>query len=256
MSIISSLPYTLTNGSTADASQVMANFTQIYNNVNNNAATAGANSSITSLTGLTTPLSAAQGGTGNSSPTANCVAIGEGTSAAFNFVGPGTSGQALVSNGTGADPSFQSINTVPSGAMMMWPTASVPSGWLEANGQSTTGYPNLVSIYGSTLPDMRGYFPRGWDHSRGLDPNTPSLLQTVTDQFKSHSHTVTDPQHQHGSTAGQFVTAGSSGGSYGAGSNGLGVSATALASTGISINNTGGTETAPKYMAWMFIIKT
>lgn len=58
-------PYTLTNGQTADANQVMANFNSILSCGNNNLAKKGANSDITSLSGLTTPLSVAQGGTGN-----------------------------------------------------------------------------------------------------------------------------------------------------------------------------------------------
>ena len=256
MSIISALPYSLTNGTTADATQVMANFTQIYNNVNANAVGSGVNSSITSLTGLTTPLSAAQGGTGSASPTANCVAIGEGTSSAFNFVGPGTAGQALGSNGSGSDPSFQG-GFVPSGASMWWPTASVPTGWLEANGQATTGYTALAAIYGSNLPDMRGTFARGWDHARGLDPNAPALLAYVADQLGPHTHTITDPTHVHnlsgnsnGSTGGASPLGPVGGSGY---NTSTGVSA---ASTGITINSTSGTETAPKYMAWMFIIKT
>jgi len=60
--IIGSLPYTLTNGTTADASQVMANYNYIISQVNSNGATAGTNSNITALVGLSTPLSAAQGG--------------------------------------------------------------------------------------------------------------------------------------------------------------------------------------------------
>lgn len=94
------------------------------------AAASGANSDITSLTGLTTPLSAAQGGTGiasyttgdaiyasgsttltkgtlpvgsggtgKTSVTANSVMLGNGTSA-FQEVAPGTSGNVLQSNGT------------------------------------------------------------------------------------------------------------------------------------------------------------
>ena len=42
MTIISALPYTLTNGTVADATQVMANFNQILNNVNANAQMGGA----------------------------------------------------------------------------------------------------------------------------------------------------------------------------------------------------------------------
>lgn len=56
--------FTLTNGQTADATQVMSNFNTIMTCANNNLAKSGANSDITSLLGLTTPLSAAQGGTG------------------------------------------------------------------------------------------------------------------------------------------------------------------------------------------------
>lgn len=63
MSISPSYPFTLQNGTTADATQVMADFNQIQSDVNTNAAHNGANSDITSLTGLTTPLSIAQGGT-------------------------------------------------------------------------------------------------------------------------------------------------------------------------------------------------
>jgi len=59
----STYAYTLTNGTTADANQVMSNFTSILNCANNSLAHNAANSDITSLTGLTTPLSVAQGGT-------------------------------------------------------------------------------------------------------------------------------------------------------------------------------------------------
>lgn len=58
-----SYPYTLQNGTTADASQVMADFNQIQGDTNTNAAHNGANSDITSLTGLTTALGLAYGGT-------------------------------------------------------------------------------------------------------------------------------------------------------------------------------------------------
>jgi hypothetical protein len=57
-------PVILQNGTVADANQVMSDFYQIQNDVNANAAHNGANSDITSLSGLTTPLSVTQGGTG------------------------------------------------------------------------------------------------------------------------------------------------------------------------------------------------
>lgn len=64
MTIIGALPVTLQNGTTADATDVMADLNKIRNDTNANAAANGANSDITSLTGMTTPLSVAQGGTG------------------------------------------------------------------------------------------------------------------------------------------------------------------------------------------------
>lgn len=66
---------------------------------NLSAAASGANSDITSITGLTTALTVAQGGTGLATLTANNVVLGNGTSS-VQFVAPSTSGNVLVSNGT------------------------------------------------------------------------------------------------------------------------------------------------------------
>ena len=52
----------LTNGSLADANQVMSNFNTIVTGVNTNGAKNGANSDITSLSALTTPITPVQGG--------------------------------------------------------------------------------------------------------------------------------------------------------------------------------------------------
>lgn len=60
----STFPYTLTNGTTADANQVMANLNLLLNCANQNLAHNAANSDITSLSALSTPLSRSQGGTG------------------------------------------------------------------------------------------------------------------------------------------------------------------------------------------------
>jgi len=108
--IIGALPDNLTNGTTADASQVMANFNTIVSDVNTNAVAQGANSTITSLSGLTTPLSVAQGGTGVDTLTAHAVLVGAGSSDVVT-AGPGTSGQVLTSNGASSDPTFQSLPT-------------------------------------------------------------------------------------------------------------------------------------------------
>lgn len=63
MGISITLPFTLVNGTTADASQVMADFNAITAAMATSAAQSGANSDITSLNGLTTPINPSQGGT-------------------------------------------------------------------------------------------------------------------------------------------------------------------------------------------------
>jgi hypothetical protein len=72
----SSYPYTLTNGSTADANQVMSNFNSILSCGNNNLAHNGANSDITSLSGLTTAITIGQGGTGQTTASSALTALG------------------------------------------------------------------------------------------------------------------------------------------------------------------------------------
>ena len=59
--IFGALPIILQNGTLADANQVMADFNKIINDGNSNAAENGANSSITSLSGLTSPIPIAGG---------------------------------------------------------------------------------------------------------------------------------------------------------------------------------------------------
>lgn len=91
-------PFTLTNGTTADANQVMSNFNSILNCTNSNLAHNAANSDITSLSGLTIPLSIAQGGTGASTVASARTALGLGTAALQNI---GTSGANVpLLNGT------------------------------------------------------------------------------------------------------------------------------------------------------------
>jgi hypothetical protein len=80
-------------------------------------ATAGANSNITSLSGLTTPLSVGQGGTSLTTLTANNVILGNGTSAPA-FVAPGSSGNLLTSNGTSWVSQASAAPTVAAGAII------------------------------------------------------------------------------------------------------------------------------------------
>lgn len=183
------LPYTLANGTTADATQVMSNFNQIVANGNANVAENGANSSITSLNGLTTPLSIAQGGTGSSS------------------------GATLNSTGM----------------MTLWagsPSAP-PAGWLYCDGSaiSRTTYALLFAAIGTAygdgdgsttfnIPDMRGSVPAGYDSGNATGRLTEAETQGVsaaalgnsggeqghtliTGELAAHNHGVTDPGHLH-----------------------------------------------------------
>lgn len=126
MTIANAPPFTLANGVTADATQVMANFDQLVANVNANAAANGANSDITSLTGLTTPLGRTYGGSqffigGTSTGSANAQAVATLTPtgmslytgvmvafvAGFNNSGATT----LNANGTGVKNVFRQLST-------------------------------------------------------------------------------------------------------------------------------------------------
>jgi hypothetical protein len=138
------------------------------------AAKSGANSDITSITGLTTPLTTAQGGTGTVSTTfanlttnvtgtlpianggtgsttltANSVVLGNGTSAlSANLIAPSTSGNVLTSNGT----TWTSAAPAGIGVGQTWQnvTGSRAAGTTYTN---STGKPIFISVYGSGSPN-------------------------------------------------------------------------------------------------------
>jgi len=142
---------------------------------------------------------------------------------------------------------------VASGIVTAYAGATVPTNWLECNGAaiSRTTYAALFAAIGvlwgvgdgSTtfnLPDMRGEFLRGYDHGRGVDSGR-ALASSQTDEFESHLHNV--------SFQGEPV---------GGGTNSL--PAPLNYSGGASYNyitsNSGGTETRPRNITMMYIIKT
>ncbi|TKI01521.1 phage tail protein, partial [Martelella alba] len=63
-----------------------------------------------------------------------------------------------------------------------WPTDTPPTGWIAMVGQtiSQSVYPELYAIYGATLPDMRGYFIRGWAGSQTAIDSGRTLLTKET----------------------------------------------------------------------------
>lgn len=100
----------------------------------------------------------------------------------------------------------------PPSAIMHFPRATAPTGWLKANGAaiSRTAYAALYAVIGTTygagdgfttfaLPDLRGEFIRGWDDSRGADPGR-AIGTAQSSQNLSHVHsasTSTDGGHFH-----------------------------------------------------------
>lgn len=91
----------------------------------------------------------------------------------------------------------------PSGAVAFFAMNTAPTGWLKANGAaiSRTTYATLFAAIGTTfgtgdgsttfnVPDMRGYFPRGWVDNGSIDSGR-AFGSTQTDELKAHTHTLT-----------------------------------------------------------------
>ncbi len=99
-------------------------------------------------------------------------------------------------------------STLPAGTVIYFAGSTPPSGFLECDGQQIfrSQYPELFAaigiIFGQgdgsnttfNLPDLRGEFIRGWDHSRGLDKNR-IFASPQSDQLQGHKHT--DAGHTH-----------------------------------------------------------
>jgi hypothetical protein len=138
---------------------------------NLSAAASGANSDITSITGLTTALAPSQGGTGATTLTANNVVLGNGTSA-VQFVAPGSSGNVLVSNGTTWTSGGAGVTSAvagngidvsaSTGAVTI--SAAAPSYnsvgstvWASVNNANATGGTNYSAGTGSNQVQAAGY---------------------------------------------------------------------------------------------------
>ena len=162
---------------------------------------------------------------------------------------------------------------VPSGSLLMWPTATAPSGYLLCNGAavSRTTYAALFAVVGTTfgvgdttttfnLPDYRDRMPIGAGTTYSANSQGGSANAIVVSH--THTATVTDPGHLHAFNYGAYdwtVTGGAS--TITANRSGGPAGATASASTGISVSNstTGSSGTnanLPPYLGIYFIIKT
>jgi len=136
----------------------------------------------------------------------------------------------------------------PTGTIGYFGYTSAPTGWLKANGAaiSRTTYATLFASIGTTfgsgngsttfnIPDLRGYFPRGWDDGAGVDSGR-AIGSSQADDFKSHQH---------------FISG------FG---NGSDLNGGPLADSGVrpavyTSSAAGGTETRPKNIALLACIK-
>lgn len=129
----------------------------------------------------------------------------------------------------------------PVGAVTAYAGSSAPAGWLECNGQSfsSSTYPQLYAVLGNStaVPDLRGQFVRGWAHDGGTDAGR-GIRTTQADAVGPHAHTIGASRFNGWPGSGQIV--------YDMWKNGSGAA---------TDNNTGTTETRPKNVALMYIIK-
>jgi hypothetical protein len=181
---------------------------------------------------------------------------------------------------------------VPAGTIIYTACAAAPAGYLACDGTkvSLATYPGLSAIYVGdplnnnsnsitfgkkyiaptestpnatgtyiSLPDLRGVFTRGHNNqSSGYDASR-AFGSVQVEELKSHTHTVIDPGHTHpfywGQSAGTpLTTSGNSVKQYSY--HGIGGPHIGSATTGISIQNAGGTETRPVNLALLACIKT
>jgi len=185
----------------------------------------------------------------------------------------GDSGQYLRTDGSGVL-SWESVSTpaaVPAGSVFAMATSTAPSGYLECDGSavSRSTYSALFAVTGTTfgsgdgsttfnLPDLRGEFVRGWDNGRGVDSGR-NIGTSQADATAKNGLSLTDPGHEHNLKATQF-----GGASLGhlesnaveGQSTGLLTAAaeTTTETTGITLS--GDSETRPRNVAMMYVIKT
>jgi microcystin-dependent protein len=146
---------------------------------------------------------------------------------------------------------------LPAGAIMAFAMNSAPSGWLAANGESiSTGGANAALFaaigytYGGSgssfnLPDLRGYFVRGWGVVGQNGANSDGTVSDAfaakqADDFKAHTHGFVD---------GRSYTIPSTTAGTGRASGSGRVDSTVTFDSGTGI------ETRPKNIAMLYCIK-
>ena len=155
------------------------------------------------------------------------VKITDGTEGVGKVLTSDANGKASWTNSTGL-----------SGTIITYAGSNVPAGYLVCDGSavSRVTYANLFAALGTAwgigdgtttfnLPDLRGRFLRGVDNGAGRDPNSGTRAATnggnsgdnvgsvQSDEFKSHTHNLTDlgtvTLMDAGSSLGTYIQSGS-----------------------------------------------
>jgi microcystin-dependent protein len=146
------------------------------------------------------------------------------------------------------------LNLIPPGSIFTFATNTAPNGYLICNGSNLQilSYQKLYDAIGFiynnappagtfNIPDLRGYFVRGFDSTGVIDPGRV-FGSTQIDQFASHSHPYQSTNRQ---TIGDTDNV--------AGGN---LPVTDYATNNYSTSAVGGPETRPKNIAMLICIKT
>ena len=160
-------------------------------------------------------------------------------------------------------------NAAPVGSIMMYAGNSPPSGWFECDGslQVTATYPLLAAVCSTTfgpgdgthfnLPQLQGNFVRGWAHTETTNDNARAFGSWQYDTITNHTHLMFNTDSLDGNTTGIPTANNSSGVQMHNNSNANEYKITGSSTTPtISLTGrTGDTETRPRNVALMYIIK-
>ena len=172
---------------------------------------------------------------------------------------------------------------------MWYPAATPPSGFLKANGDTipdgsgtvqgvTADFSTLYAIVGATLPDLRGEFIRGFDDGKGTDSGR-AIKSAQTSDNKEHNHvatsnavsssssSVSDPGHSHqyqnrrtninndNDESNKSTSQTLSNSNTGNSTTGINVNTNTNTNVNTAIATAGGTESRPRNIALLAIIK-
>jgi microcystin-dependent protein len=104
---------------------------------------------------------------------------------------PGTSKLSISQNNSTDKIKIKAdMGTTPVGSIVMWYSTVIPTGWMECNGQSTSGYTELAAIVGGTVPNFNGRFPLGRGGTIGAALGATGGATTYTYGVAAHSHDI------------------------------------------------------------------